>query len=400
MEEDATKPAIGRKPTSSSGPAAVQESVKLARPKGVRKKRMSKAKKSSNHTRPVGIGLAPCPVERPATQLAQGPPTLLTLVPVSSPPKDYPIYLEVHYILNSILRSMPTVSGPMTRQSLSFVKVYRALRVDAYPVLDLSELPPKEVRVECRIRDRRNAMPMDTLIIPDLRRDSEANVLERCDAMRKASNYQAVIELQIWYEVGVKPNDKERSATPGREPTRPSETPAPRPGQWEAYSLRSTPMSESSFQEQETSPASSVGTLHQIREARNEARVDSARRAGDLEAALRSRWKCRDHDCQNLWAFCWVDEDTPPQHYKLDPIHIDAWIHQIKTGAATIEKPWIRLVKALMERDHLESKAKEAAELVESLQSTLATMQETATVHMNMVLAESNRRIQETMERL
>jgi hypothetical protein len=59
--------------------------------------------------------------------------------------------------------------------------------------------------VGCAIQDQRGVMPPDTFVLADLDFDSQQRVLDRCDVMRKESNYEAEIVLALLYKPDLAP---------------------------------------------------------------------------------------------------------------------------------------------------------------------------------------------------
>src|SRR5436305_13609570 len=82
-------------------------------------------------------------------------------------------------------------------------------------------------------------------------------------------------------------------------------------------------------------------------DAAREANARAARQTGSTDMDLRLRWKCTSRECLNQYGHCFVDSDTPPQHYRLDDIHIGQWSGQITHGLATSEEPPQKMLKAL-----------------------------------------------------
>jgi hypothetical protein len=121
-----------------------------------------------------------------------------------------------------------------------------------------------------------------------------------------------------------------------------------------------------------------------------------ARQAGSTDIDLRHRWKCTSRECLNQYGHCFINSDTPPQHYRLDDIHIGQWSGQITHGLATIEKPPKKMLKALYlngpvsdKRETEKKKSKPVDTMATALQATMASAQEMIAMSMSMTVITS-----------
>jgi hypothetical protein len=254
-----------------------------------------------------------------------------TLVEIrSSPPLpvDYPINLDLRFMVNKALKATPSV--PISsRMELSLVDIERVLQPYWKREIDPYEPTEDNQQIKCSIRDISTKAHSKELIIDDFGNSAQDIVIDACDSFLQVKP-KSQIRLSIEWRITINVKERDRLRK---------------------QAIASDPASQSSITYDE--PPNTSNQHGQSRRASNllhsrQVQVDAAAAAGSGAHRLRTRWRCRDGSCRNEHGTCYIDPTDPTNsHYTLDHTDIEQWAIKMNVSQATIEEPHAKLYSYL-----------------------------------------------------
>jgi hypothetical protein len=260
----------------------------------------------------------------------------------SSPPfDDYDIKFDLRLYVNRSLAKTPHLPG-CSRSTFRLADIEEVFQ----PLVEaiISPIVSNERVISLHIKGKKKTGKARVLVIDDFSFSAQDQVLNVVDSVKDDSKppIMLAVEMKLSFNTKemkvIKEQERRQAAAAAA---------ADREHANEANS--SAPVSPNPIAERVVASRSGRMTRTTQLSENQVTRLMAQSEAGDAEAQLRIRWKCRQDGCHNEAGYCFImSNDEEQHHYRMEKIHLEPWGNHIAAGYATIEKPKFEHAKFIM----------------------------------------------------
>lgn len=259
----------------------------------------------------------------------------------SSPPSDdYDIKFDLRLRVNKMLVKTPYLAS-CSRSTLRLADIEEAFQPFVEAVI--SPTVPTESVISLHVKGKKKTGKARVLVIDDFSLSSQDQILDVIDSVKDDSKPPIMLAVEMKLSFNI----KEMKMAKEQERRQAATDAANREHANEANS--SAPVSPNPIAERVITSRSGRTTRTTQMSENQVTRLMAQSEAGDAEAQLRIRWKCRQNGCHNEAGYCFIMSDDEKQHhYRMERIHLEPWGNHIAAGYATVEKPMFEHAKFIM----------------------------------------------------